>query len=83
MDIRIKNYYCLIAGVLAILFAIPHVLNGQSAVLPTLVTDIALDTRITFTYVRHIITAENLVFGMYSLSCHFKARNLRSGLLHG
>lgn len=52
MDIRIKNYYCLIVGVLAILFAFTHTWNGQSAVLPTLlVNDIALDTRITFTYV--------------------------------
>ncbi|WP_010271839.1 hypothetical protein [Paenibacillus senegalensis] len=65
MDIRIKNYYCLIAGVLAIFFAITHAWSGQSAVLPTLlVNDISLDTRITFTYVWHIITAENLIFGI-------------------
>lgn len=31
MDIRIKNYYCLIAGILAILFAVTHAWNEQSA----------------------------------------------------
>lgn len=74
MDIRIKNYYCLIAGVLAILFAVTHAWNGQSAILPTLlVNDIALDTRITFTYVWHIITAENLVFGIVFIILSFQS----------
>ncbi|GIP17491.1 hypothetical protein J40TS1_31330 [Paenibacillus montaniterrae] len=72
MDIRIKNYYCMIAGVLAILFAITHAWNGQSAVLPTLlVNDISLDTQVTFTYVWHIITAENLVFGIVFIILSF------------
>ncbi|MEC0240142.1 hypothetical protein P4H66_09800 [Paenibacillus dokdonensis] len=74
MDIKIKNYYCLIAGVLAILFAVTHAWNGQSTVLPTLlVNDIALDTRITFTYVWHIITAENLVFGIVFIILSFQS----------
>ncbi|EPY11127.1 MULTISPECIES: hypothetical protein [Paenibacillus] len=74
MDVRIKNYYCLIAGVLAILFAVTHAWNGQSAVLPTLlVNNIALDTRITFTYVWHIITAENLVFGIVFIILSFQS----------
>ncbi|MUG68440.1 hypothetical protein GNP94_20920 [Paenibacillus campinasensis] len=62
---QIKNHYFLIAGVLAILFAATHAWNGQSAVLPTLfVNEISLDTRIIFSYVWHIITVENLIFGI-------------------
>ncbi|GIO34603.1 MULTISPECIES: hypothetical protein [Paenibacillus] len=74
MDINIKNYYCLIAGVLAILFAVTHAWNGQSVVLPTLlVNDIALNTRITFTYIWHIITAENLAFGIVFIILSFQS----------
>ncbi|MDR9857551.1 hypothetical protein RJP21_28555 [Paenibacillus sp. VCA1] len=74
MDIKIKNYYCLIAGVLAILFAVTHAWNGQSVVLPTLlVNDIALNTRITFTYIWHIITAENLAFGIVFIILSFQS----------
>ncbi|CAG7643512.1 hypothetical protein ACFQI7_10265 [Paenibacillus allorhizosphaerae] len=73
-DIKIKNYYYLIAGVLAILFAITHAWNGQSAVLPKLfVNDIAMDTRIIFRYVWHIITAENLVFGVVFIILSFQS----------
>jgi len=74
MNIRIKNYYCLIAGVLAILFAVTHAWNGQSVVLPTLlVNDLAMNTRITFTYIWHIITAENLVFGIVFIILSFQS----------
>ncbi|WP_379141222.1 hypothetical protein [Paenibacillus sp. sgz500992] len=74
MDIKIKNYYYLIAGVLAILFAVTHAWNGQSVVLPTLfVNDIAMDTRIIFRYVWHIITAENLVFGIVFIILSFQS----------
>ncbi|WP_207911016.1 hypothetical protein [Paenibacillus albiflavus] len=65
MTIKVRNYYYLIAGVLAVLFAFTHAWNGQSAVLPTLDTSlISVDTQTVFTYVWHIITAENLVFGI-------------------
>ena len=61
----IKNYYYLIAGILAILFSISHAWNGQSVVLPTLnVEKITIDTRTIFFYVWHIITAENMLFGI-------------------
>ena len=61
----IKNYYYLIAGILAILFSISHAWNGQSVVLPTLnVERITIDTRTIFFYVWHIITAENMLFGI-------------------
>lgn len=74
MDIKIKNYYYLIAGVLAILFAATHAWNGESAVLPTLlVRDIAMDTQIIFRYVWHIITAENLVFGIIFIILSFQS----------
>lgn len=64
-NIKIKNFYFMTAGILAILFAATHAWNGQSAVLPVLDTGgIGTDTRIVFTYVWHIITAENLVFGI-------------------
>lgn len=62
---KIRNYYYLIAGVLAMLFAFTHAWNGQSTVLPILdLNDVAMDTNIIFRYVWHIITAENLVFGI-------------------
>ncbi|MFD0620228.1 hypothetical protein ACFQZR_22415 [Paenibacillus sp. GCM10027629] len=65
MTIKVRNYYYLIAGVLAVLFAFTHAWNGQSAVLPTLdISPISVDTQTVFTYVWHIITAENLVFGI-------------------
>ena len=61
----IKNHYYLIAGILAILFSISHAWNGQSVVLPTLnVEKITIDTRTIFFYVWHIITAENMLFGI-------------------
>ncbi|WP_335490615.1 hypothetical protein [Bacillus sp. JJ1773] len=63
--IKVRNFYYLIVGVLAILFAVTHAWNGQSAVLPKLdIRAMSMDTRTVFTYVWHIITAENLVFGI-------------------
>lgn len=73
MNIRIRNFYYLIAGVLALLFAVTHVWNGQSAVLPTLdIGAISMDARTVFTYVWHIITAENLVFGIVFIYMSFQ-----------
>lgn len=61
----IKNYYYLIAGILAILFSISHAWNGQSVVLPTLnVEKISINSRTIFFYIWHIITAENMLFGV-------------------
>jgi len=73
MGIKVRNFYYLTAGVLAILFAVTHAWNGQSAVLPTLRAHaIAMDTRTVFIYVWHIITAENLVFGIAFLFMAFQ-----------
>ena len=61
----IKNYYYLVAGILAILFSISHAWNGQTIVLPTLNIDtISTETKKIFFYVWHIITAENMLFGV-------------------
>jgi hypothetical protein len=61
----VKNYYYLIAGILAFVFSVTHALNGQNTVLPALnVNAITADTRKTFVYVWHIISAENMLFGL-------------------
>lgn len=68
----IKNYYYLIAGILAILFSITHAWNGQAIVLPSLNVDIiTADTKTIFFYVWHIITAENMLFGLAFLFMSF------------
>ena len=60
----IKNYYYLVAGILAILFSVSHAWNGQTVVLPSINVDtITADTKTIFFYVWHIITAENILFG--------------------
>lgn len=61
----IKNHYYLLAGILSLLFSVTHALNGQATVM--LVIDgssIDLATKTTVFYVWHILTAENLVFGI-------------------
>lgn len=61
----IKNYYYLIAGILAILFSVSHAWNGQVTILPSINVDaITTDTKTIFFYVWHIITAENMLFGV-------------------
>jgi hypothetical protein len=61
----IKNYYYFITGILAIFFAYTHSLNGQISVLPMLNTpSVNTATQSTFIYVWHIITAENIIFGL-------------------
>lgn len=65
MAIKIRNPYYCIAGILAVLFAVTHAWNGQSVELPKLdMEPVTVETRIVFTYVWHIITVENLVFGI-------------------
>ena len=68
----IKNYYYLVAGILAFLFSITHALNGQNTVLPSLnASSITTETKTIFFYVWHIITAENLLFGIAFLFMSF------------
>lgn len=74
ITIKVRNFYYLFAGVLAMLFAVTHAWNGQSAVLPTLdIREMSIDTRTVFTYVWHIITAENLVFGIAFIFMSFQS----------
>lgn len=74
MGIKVRNFYFLTAGLLAILFAFTHAWNGQSTVLPVLhVSAIAMDTQTIFMYVWHIITAENLTFGCVFIFMSFQS----------
>lgn len=74
MGIKVRNFYYLIAGLLAILFAFTHAWNGQSTVLPVLHESmIAMDTQTIFMYVWHIITAENLIFGFVFIFMSFQS----------
>jgi uncharacterized membrane protein len=68
----IKNYFYLIAGILAILFSFTHAWNGQISILPLVEkSSLDLNMKTTFFYVWHIITSENLVFGIAFLIMAF------------
>ena len=59
------NGVYLIVGILSILFSFSHAWNGQSSFLPiTNASDIDLVSKTTIFYIWHIITAENLIFGV-------------------
>ena len=61
----IKNYYYLILGILTILFSVTHAINGHVAVLPVIdASSVGQTTKTTVFYVWHIISVENLVFGI-------------------
>jgi len=61
----VKNYFYLAVGVLCLLFAVTHTINGVSTTLEALDNAaIADDVKVAFTYVWHIIGVENLVFGI-------------------
>lgn len=66
------NIYYLIVGVLSILFSFTHAWNGQSAVLPLIdAANFEVTTKITIFYVWHIISIENLIFGIVFLVMAF------------
>ncbi len=68
----IKNYYYFVVGILSILFAITHALNGQAVILPSLEIElISIEIRTIFFYVWHIISAENMLFGISFLIMAF------------
>ena len=61
----IYNYYYLITSIICILSAFTHALNGQKNDLSKINQgDIDLTTKTTIFYVWHIITAENMIFGL-------------------
>jgi len=71
----VKNYFYLIVGVLCLLFAVTHTLNGVSTNLQVLNNSvIENNTKVAFTYVWHIIGIENLVFGIALLIMAFQKK---------
>jgi len=74
----IKNHYYLIVGVLCVLFAVTHTLNGISTNLQILGgSAIEHSAKTAFTYVWHIIGIENLVFGTALLLMAFQKKPSR------
>lgn len=65
----VRNYYYLIVGLLFILFAVTHELNGRATVLATVgATSMVSESKTAVYYVWHILTAENLLFGVALLA---------------
>ncbi|HLV31343.1 MAG TPA: hypothetical protein VKY57_07230 [Chitinispirillaceae bacterium] len=72
------NIYFLIVGILSILFSITHAWNGQSAILPLIeATGVESTIKTTIFYVWHIISVENLVFGIAFLGMAFSKNQSR------
>ncbi len=69
----VKNYFYLVVGVLCLLFAVTHTINGVTTTLEVLDNAaMADDVRTAFTYVWHIIGVENLVFGIVLIIMAFQ-----------
>jgi len=69
----VKNYFYLAVGVLCILFAVTHTVNGVTTTLNVLDNSVIDDNiKVAFTYVWHIIGIENLVFGVALLIMAFQ-----------
>jgi hypothetical protein len=67
-----RNHFYLIVGLLCVLFAITHTMNGVATTLPTLNNvEIDTNTKVAFIYVWHIIGVENLIFGIVLLFMAF------------
>jgi len=72
------NIYFLIVGILSILFSITHAWNGQSAILLLIeATGVESTIKTTIFYVWHIISVENLVFGIAFLGMAFSKNQSR------
>lgn len=66
------NIYFLIVGILSILFSFTHALNGHTTVLSLIgPANFEINTKTTIFYVWHIITIENLIFGIAFLIMAF------------
>jgi hypothetical protein len=66
------NVYFLIVGILSILFCFTHAWNGYASVLPlTDAVNFTAATKTTIFYVWHIISVENLIFGIAFLLMAF------------
>ncbi len=67
------NIFYLIVGILSILFSFTHGLNGQTGILHSIgASGIDTISKTAIFYVWHIITAENMVFGIAFLIMAFK-----------
>ena len=74
----IRNYFYLIVGLLCILFAVTHTINGISTTLPTLNNvEIESNAKVAFVYVWHIIGIEDLVFGIALIIMAFRKNLLK------
>jgi hypothetical protein len=61
----IKNWFCLIVGILCVVFAVTHTLHGLQTSLDVLGNSgLDVNTKTVFNYVWHIIGIENLIFGI-------------------
>ncbi|MEW6194288.1 MAG: hypothetical protein AB1521_03915 [Bacteroidota bacterium] len=68
----ITNTYFLIVGILSILFSFTHALNGKNTVLSKIdSSNIDSTLKIIIFYVWHIITVENLLFGIIFIGMAF------------
>jgi hypothetical protein len=66
------NIYFLIVGILSILFSITHALNGHATVLPLAeAANFGTAAKTAIFYVWHVITIENLIFGIAFLIMAF------------
>lgn len=67
-----KNYYFLVAGIIFLVSAVTHALNGNLTLLAEMgTTSLDVSSQTVFRYVWHIITAENLIFGVALLLMAF------------
>lgn len=68
-----RNYFYLIVGLLCVLSAVTHTLNGLETALPILSNyNIEDSAKTVFTYIWHIIGIENLVFGIVLIIMAFQ-----------
>ena len=72
------NVYYLIVGILSILFSFTHALNGHNTILNIIhLSNIDITSKTTICYVWHIITIENLIFGIAFLLMAFSKNQSR------
>ena len=68
----IVNIYYLIVGVLSVLFSFTHALNGQQTTLKLMgSSNLDIASKSTIFYVWHVITIENLIFGIAFIAMAF------------
>ncbi len=72
------NTYYLIVGILSIIFSFTHALNGHNSILRIIdSSNIDMTSQTTIFYVWHIITIENLIFGIGFIAMAFYKKQSR------